>query len=222
MNLTFCPSCGSDHLNLEASTKPVVFKGLELDVAAEQTACGSCGYEFVTSSQHDANLSAVRKVYRAQFAKERATKGLLSGSAIRSIREALGLTQKEAAELFGGGPVAFSKYENDEVLQSASMDALLRLVGHMGQFGVITLRQAKLSKTIANESAERKGVALPVATVHVVVSSNTPAPVEFNGTEIASLSEGALTFRLGDPQRLESTNQVMQVEYSAHPNQLLQ
>jgi HTH-type transcriptional regulator / antitoxin MqsA len=38
------------------------------------------------------------------------------------------MTQGQAARLFGGGPVAFSKYENDDVAQSESMDNLLRLV----------------------------------------------------------------------------------------------
>ena len=34
----------------------------------------------------------------------------------------------QAARLLGGGPVAFSKYENDDVAQSESMDNLLRLL----------------------------------------------------------------------------------------------
>ncbi|QJC54805.1 Antitoxin MqsA [Polaromonas vacuolata] len=38
------------------------------------------------------------------------------------------MTQGQAARLFGGGPVAFTKYENDDVAQAESMDNLLRLV----------------------------------------------------------------------------------------------
>jgi HTH-type transcriptional regulator/antitoxin MqsA len=38
------------------------------------------------------------------------------------------MTQGQAAKLFGGGPVAFTKYENDDVMQSEAMDTLLRLV----------------------------------------------------------------------------------------------
>ena len=38
------------------------------------------------------------------------------------------MTQGQTARLFSGGPVAFSKYENDDVAHSESMDNLLRLV----------------------------------------------------------------------------------------------
>jgi transcriptional regulator with XRE-family HTH domain len=54
--------------------------------------------------------------------------GLLSGSQISEIRAKYKVTQAQAAKLFGGGPVAFSKYENDDVAQSAAMDNLLKLV----------------------------------------------------------------------------------------------
>ena len=54
--------------------------------------------------------------------------GLLTGTEICALRDKYKLTQGQAAKLFGGGPVAFSKYENDDVSQSESMDTLLRLV----------------------------------------------------------------------------------------------
>ena len=57
--------------------------------------------------------------------------GLLTGSQVRSIRKSLGLNQAEAARVFGGGPVAFSKYENDDVTQSEAMDKLLRLASRL-------------------------------------------------------------------------------------------
>jgi HTH-type transcriptional regulator/antitoxin MqsA len=53
---------------------------------------------------------------------------LLSGAEIAALRERYKLNQKQAARLFGGGPVAFSKYENDDVAHSEAMDKLLRLV----------------------------------------------------------------------------------------------
>lgn len=37
------------------------------------------------------------------------------------------MTQGLAAELFGGGKVAFSRYESDDITQSTAMDSLLRL-----------------------------------------------------------------------------------------------
>lgn len=46
---------------------------------------------------------------------------------IRSIREDCGLTQREAARVFGGGEKAFEKYESGEVTPSAAMVRLLEL-----------------------------------------------------------------------------------------------
>lgn len=54
--------------------------------------------------------------------------GLLTSTDILALRKRYGLTQTQAAQLFGGGPVAFSKYENDDVAHSEAMDSLLRLV----------------------------------------------------------------------------------------------
>ena len=64
--------------------------------------------------------------------------GLLTGTEIVALRKQYSLTQDQAAQLFGGGPVAFSKYENDDVSQSEAMDSLLRLVRESeAAFGVL-------------------------------------------------------------------------------------
>lgn len=47
---------------------------------------------------------------------------------IRRIRETLGLSQAEAGELLGGGPRAFTKYENGTIKPAAAVSNLLRLV----------------------------------------------------------------------------------------------
>jgi HTH-type transcriptional regulator/antitoxin MqsA len=52
--------------------------------------------------------------------------GLLTGNQIKAIRDDLGLTQAEAAKVFGGGKNAFTKYENGDVTQSVAMDKLIR------------------------------------------------------------------------------------------------
>ena len=52
----------------------------------------------------------------------------LSPEDIRRIREGLGLTQVEAGELLGGGPRAFTKYENGTIRPTASIMNLLRLL----------------------------------------------------------------------------------------------
>ena len=52
----------------------------------------------------------------------------LSPDDIRRIREGLGLTQVEAGELLGGGPRAFTKYENGTIRPTAAVSNLLRLL----------------------------------------------------------------------------------------------
>ena len=68
------------------------------------------------------NVRAMRQTRKKHY-------GLLTGEQVRQVRKRLGLNQTQAAKLFGGGPVAFSKYENDEVTQSEAMDRLIWLVG---------------------------------------------------------------------------------------------
>jgi len=56
------------------------------------------------------------------LARERQSKELLR------IRKKLGLTQKEAAAIFGGGVNAFSRYERGEIEPNASTRKLLHLL----------------------------------------------------------------------------------------------
>jgi HTH-type transcriptional regulator/antitoxin MqsA len=46
---------------------------------------------------------------------------------VRAAREAVGVSQREAGRLFGGGPTAFYKYETAKSVPSGSMANLLRL-----------------------------------------------------------------------------------------------
>jgi HTH-type transcriptional regulator/antitoxin MqsA len=83
--------------------------------------CAHCDNDLVGPEQFRRNQ------LRIQDAK-RLADGLLSGNQIREAREQLGLSQQEAANLFGGGTNGFSKYERGETAQSVAMDRLLRLV----------------------------------------------------------------------------------------------
>ncbi|BBU61360.1 hypothetical protein MSC49_12950 [Methylosinus sp. C49] len=54
--------------------------------------------------------------------------GLLQAEDIRRIRKKLGLTQKRASEIIGGGANAFQKYEAGDILVSRAMSNLLLLL----------------------------------------------------------------------------------------------
>lgn len=60
-------------------------------------------------------------------ARAKAKHAALTPLVIRAIREACGLSQRDAARVFGGGPKAFEKYESGEVAPSSAMTQLLLL-----------------------------------------------------------------------------------------------
>jgi len=85
--------------------------------------CEACGIETALNEDLRFNARAMRRARKQHY-------GTLTGEEIRRIRKHLGLSQEQAAKLFGGGPVAFSKYENEEITQSEAMDRLIWLVGN--------------------------------------------------------------------------------------------
>lgn len=118
---TLCPLCGEGHVTPRTEETATEYRGQKGTVVLHFAECDVCGSEVTGDADGRANKRAVLR-FRKQV------DGLLTGEEIRSIRDKYGLTQATAAKLFGGGPVAFSKYENDDVSHSESMDALLRLV----------------------------------------------------------------------------------------------
>jgi HTH-type transcriptional regulator/antitoxin MqsA len=70
--------------------------------------------------------NVVRAAARRE-ARAAAKHALLSPLVIRAIRETCGLSQQDAARVFGGGAKAFEKYESGEVAPSSAMTRLLLL-----------------------------------------------------------------------------------------------
>lgn len=131
-----CPICGEGLLTPHNEWVEVEYHGNQGRIASRYSVCDECGSE-------QAGAEELRANKRAMIAFKKQVDGLLTGRQVREIRDHLGLTQAEAAKAFGGGPVAFSKYEADDVMQSEAMDKLLRLaakvpeayeflVGHSG------------------------------------------------------------------------------------------
>jgi HTH-type transcriptional regulator/antitoxin MqsA len=97
------------------------YKGQKTQLPLHYKLCDTCTSDFAGAEESKLNK-------RALMAWRKKVDGLLSGAEITALREQYDLTQAKASKLFGGGPVAFSKYENDDVMQSEAMDTLLRLV----------------------------------------------------------------------------------------------
>lgn len=119
-----CPICEDGHLSDKIEPNPVEYGGRSAVLALRYSVCDACGSELAGAEQVRANK-------RTMIAFRKQVDGLLTGAEVRALRERFGLNQTQAARLFGGGPVAFSKYENDDVAQSEAMDKLLRVAGEV-------------------------------------------------------------------------------------------
>ncbi len=116
-----CPVCGEGHVTSHVELVESEYKGRKAMLPSHYQVCDSCHSDFAGAQEGKLNKRGI-------MAFRRSVDGLLTGSEIRTLREKYKLTQGQAAKLFGGGPVAFSKYENGDVAQSEAMDTLLRLV----------------------------------------------------------------------------------------------
>jgi HTH-type transcriptional regulator/antitoxin MqsA len=171
-----CPICGEGKLHPEVSKNPVEYKGQATELDLHFSLCGACG-----SEQADAAQTRVNK--RLMIAFKKRVDGLLTGAEVRAIREKLGLRQAEAAQVFGGGPVAFSKYESDDVAQSEAMDRLLRLAAELPVAFGLLCRRAGVERVLAGAQWQRaeSWMAEPRRPTEVrrptlrVVSSSTPS-----------------------------------------------
>lgn len=135
-----CPICGEGSLHAKVGENSAEYKGQITILALHYSVCDECGSE-------QADAGQLRSNKRAMIAFKKSVDGLLSGAEVRSIREGLGISQSEAARIFGGGPVAFSKYETDDVAQSEAMDKLLRLVCEVPQaLGYLRNPRVRLAK----------------------------------------------------------------------------
>ncbi|PBO13317.1 hypothetical protein CI710_00440 [Aeromonas salmonicida] len=115
-----CPICGAGQLHLHSEPITVEHMGQQGTIESHYAVCDACGSE-------QAGAAEARFNKRAMIAFKKRVQGLLTGNEVRELRKRWELSQEEAAKAFGGGPVAFSKYEADDVMQSDAMDKLLRL-----------------------------------------------------------------------------------------------
>jgi HTH-type transcriptional regulator/antitoxin MqsA len=115
-----CPACGEGTLSLKIESHTVEHAGQRGEVPLRISTCNACGSELATAEDALANK-------RAMIAFQKQAEGLLTGEAVRQWRKQYGLSQQQAAVLLGGGKVGFSRYENDDIIQSTAMDNLLRL-----------------------------------------------------------------------------------------------
>lgn len=120
-NKALCAICGEGHVTALTRAVETDYKGTKALLPMHYQLCDTCTSDYAGMAESKLNKRIVM-AFRKQV------DGLLTGDEITALRKQYKLTQAQAAQLFGGGPVAFSKYENDDVAQSEAMDTLLRLV----------------------------------------------------------------------------------------------
>lgn len=141
----FCPICDKGHLIENTHELAADLEGYSYVIPGLlHSLCDHCG-EYITTpdqSRHNKRLIIAARD-QAVAARDRAQR--LAPADILQIRKALGLTQVQAARVFGGGPNAFGKYENGEVGPSEGMEKLLRLADNVPEAATWLLRRAGLS-----------------------------------------------------------------------------
>ena len=145
---TLCPICGEGHVTDHLGQMETEYKGQKGLVASHYQLCDACGSDFAGAAEMRANKRTMQ-AFRKQV------DGLLSGAEILALRKCYGLNQQQAAKLFGGGPVAFSKYENDDVAHSEAMDKLLRLVLRSESVFWELVAQEGMTKELKPTNAQR-------------------------------------------------------------------
>lgn len=118
--MSVCKYCKSSEVSRFTENDIFSYKGSNLSVPVEFSVCSGCGREFLTKEQIQANDARLRDAKKNKD-------GLLTSVEIYNSRLKLGLTQDQAATVFGGGRNAFSKYERAEVSQSVAMDKLIKV-----------------------------------------------------------------------------------------------
>lgn len=120
-----CPSCAAAELVHDTRDMPYTYKG-ESTVIPDVTGdfCPACG-EAVLDIAESSRISTAMLEFNKQV-----NASIVNPAFIVSVRKKLGLDQQEAAEIFGGGVNAFSRYENGKTKPPLSLIKLLRLLDH--------------------------------------------------------------------------------------------
>jgi HTH-type transcriptional regulator / antitoxin MqsA len=118
-----CPVCGAAELIHDTRDLPYTYKG-ETTVIPAVTAefCPACD-ESIT------DMAETERVMREMQAfNKQVNAAIVDPTFIVNVRKKLDLGQREAAEIFGGGINAFSRYENGKTKPPLALVKLFKLL----------------------------------------------------------------------------------------------
>jgi HTH-type transcriptional regulator/antitoxin MqsA len=120
-----CPICARAELVHDTRDVPYTYKG-ETTVIPTVTGdfCPACGEVVLTMAESN-RVSALMLEFNKQV-----NASIVNPEFIANVRKKLNLDQREAAEIFGGGINAFSRYENGKTKPPLALVKLLRILDH--------------------------------------------------------------------------------------------
>ena len=122
MNLK-CPVCGAAELVHDTRDLPYTYKGETTTIAAVTADfCPACA-ESITDM-----VETERVMREMQAFNKQVNAAIVDPVFITSVRKKLNLDQREAAEIFGGGVNAFSRYENGKTKPPLALVKLFKLL----------------------------------------------------------------------------------------------
>lgn len=120
-----CPSCGATELVHDTRDLPYTYKNEStLIPAVTGEFCPACG-ETVLDVSESTRISRAMLTFNKQV-----NASIVDPGFITTVRKKLELDQREAAEIFGGGANAFSRYENGKTKPPVALVKLLKLLDH--------------------------------------------------------------------------------------------
>jgi HTH-type transcriptional regulator/antitoxin MqsA len=118
-----CPCCGAAELIRDTRDLPYAYKGEATSIpAVTGDFCPACGEAILEREQGDRYSDLIGQFQRQVNA------AYVDPAFIASVRKKLALDQREAAELFGGGVNAFSRYENGKTKPPLALVKLLKVL----------------------------------------------------------------------------------------------
>ena len=118
-----CPSCAAAELLHDTRDMPYTYKGETTLIPAVTgdfcPACGECVLDVPESIRTSAAMLDFNKQVNAS---------IVDPGFIANVRKKLALDQREAAEIFGGGVNAFSRYENGKTKPPLALVKLLKVL----------------------------------------------------------------------------------------------
>ncbi|MDA8483264.1 type II toxin-antitoxin system MqsA family antitoxin [Pseudomonas resinovorans] len=118
-----CPSCAASELVHDTRDMPYTYKNESTTIpTVTGDFCPACG-ETVLDAAESARVSAAMLEFNKQV-----NASIVDPSFIANVRKKLALDQREAAEIFGGGVNAFSRYENGKTKPPLALVKLLKIL----------------------------------------------------------------------------------------------